>query len=53
LHAFRDVDFEAVLEGFWEGFGQPKSLIFSVFSIFFESKFWKTFWKSKKTKKCV
>ena len=29
----------AILEGFWEGFGRPKSSIFALFSMFFRSRF--------------
>ena len=50
-HACWDIDLAGVLEGFWEGFGRPKSSIFALFSMFFRSKFWKTFWKGKKSKK--
>ena len=31
-HVFWDVDFEWILERFWERFGRPKSLIFAIFS---------------------
>ena len=27
-----DIDFEGILNGFWEGFGRPKSMIFAFFS---------------------
>ena len=27
-----DIDFEGILNGFWAGFGQPKSMIFAFFS---------------------
>ena len=27
-----DIDFESILNGFWAGFGQPKSMIFVFFS---------------------
>ena len=27
-----DIDFEGILDGFWEGFGRPKSMIFAIFS---------------------
>ena len=40
-----------ILEGFWEGFGRPKSSIFAFFSSFFRSIFQATFWKAKKSKK--
>ena len=39
LHVFWHMDFGGVLEGFWEGFGRPKSLIFALFSMFFPSHF--------------
>ena len=48
-HVCRDIDFAGILEGFWEGFGRPKISIFACFSMFFRSKFWKTFWKAKKS----
>ena len=38
-HVFWKYDFEGILEGFWEGFGRPKSLIFALFSYFSEAKF--------------
>ena len=38
-HVFWNIDFEWILEGFWEGFGKPKSLIFALFSMFFRSIF--------------
>ena len=31
-HVFWDIDFEGILDGFWEGFGRPKSMIFAIFS---------------------
>ena len=34
---FGTIDFGAVLGGFGEGFGRPKSLIFAHFSMFFRS----------------
>ena len=34
-----NIAFGSVLEGFWEGFGRPKTLIFALFSSFFRSKF--------------
>ena len=35
-----DIDFEGILDGFWEGFGRPKSLIFAhFFPYFFDAKF--------------
>ena len=36
---FLDFDFGGVLEGFWEGFGRSKTLIFAVFSCFFQCDF--------------
>ena len=36
---FWNIDFGSVLDGFWEGFGRPKSLIFTFFSMFFRSRF--------------
>jgi len=38
-YVFWVIDFEGVLEGFWEGLGRPKSSIFGLFSCFFRSKF--------------
>ena len=51
IDVFWDFVFEGILGGFWEAFGRPKTLIFALFSMFFRSKFWKTFWKGKKSKK--
>ena len=34
-HVFWDIDFKAILDGFWEGFGRPKSSIFVFFSMNF------------------
>ena len=31
MHVLWDVDFEGILDGFWEGFGRPKSVIFAFF----------------------
>ena len=45
-HVFRDVDFDGILKGFWEGFGSSKSSIFALFSIFFRSIFLTTFGKA-------
>ena len=38
-HVFWDIDFAWILEGFWGGFGKPKSLIFAFLSMFFRSNF--------------
>ena len=46
---FGDLDFGGVLEGFWEGFGRPKSSILALFSMFFRSPFRRAFQKSKKS----
>ena len=32
IHVVGDIDFEAILDGFWEGFRKPKFLIFAIFS---------------------
>ena len=32
MHVLWDIDFEGILDGFWEGFGRPKSSIFAIFS---------------------
>ena len=37
----------SILEGFWEGFGRPKSSIFTLFSMFFRSRFRSTLGKGK------
>ena len=39
IHVVGDIDFEGILDGFWEGFRKPKFLIFA---IFFKKK-----WKPK------
>ena len=51
LHVFEDFDFERILEGFGEGFGRPKSLIFAFFSMFFRCHFTGAVGKAKKTTK--
>ena len=38
-HFFWDIDFGWFLEGFWEGFGRPKSSIFTLLSMFFRTHF--------------
>ena len=48
-HVFWDLDFDRILEGFWEGFGRPKSSIFALFSMFFRSRFWSALGKSQKS----
>ena len=50
-HVFWDIDFGWILGGFWGGFGEPKSLIFALFSMFFRSFFLTIFWKAKKSQK--
>ena len=37
-HVFWNLDFKAILKGFWDGFGRPKSLIFALFSTFVRCK---------------
>ena len=44
-----DIDFEGILDGFWEGFGRPKSMIFAIFSRKNGSKKQEDFWKAKKS----
>ena len=44
-----DIDFEGVLEGFGDGFGRSKSLIFAFFSRKNASKKQDDFWKAKKS----
>ena len=39
LYVFWDIDFGWILGWFWEGFREPKSLIFALFSMFFRSIF--------------
>jgi len=51
IECFRGLDFEGLGGGFGQGLGRPKTSIFALFSMIFRSKFWKTFWKGKKTKK--
>ena len=51
LLVFRDIDFEGIFGGFWDGFGTPKSMIFGVFSRENGSKTQEDFWKAKKTPK--
>ena len=48
-HVFWDFGFDRILEGFWEGFGRPKSSIFALFSMFFRSRFWSALGKSQKS----
>ena len=43
-----DIDFEGILNGFWEGLGRPKPMIFALFSMFFRSRFRSTLGKSQK-----
>ena len=50
-HIFWDVDFEGILDSFWEGFGRPKSSIFAFFSMFFRCHFSSAVGKAKKTTK--
>ena len=38
-HVCWHIDFGGVLEGFWHGFGKPKSSIFVFFSMFFRNHF--------------
>ena len=49
LYVFLDIDFGRILEGFWEGFGRPKSTIFVIFSIKNASQKWDGLEKAKKT----
>ena len=51
MDVFWNLDFGRISEGFWEGFGRPKSLIFALFSIFFRCKISNATWKGKKSKK--
>ena len=44
-------DFGSVLGPFWEGFGRPKSVIFTFFRDFFKSKIEQKFWKAKTQEK--
>ena len=46
---FWNIDLEGILGRFWKGFRRPKSLIFTLFSMFFRSHFWSTLGKSKKS----
>ena len=46
MHVFADIDFGGILEGFWEGFGRPKSMKFAIFSIKNGSKNCNAFWKA-------
>ena len=32
MHVLCYIDFEGILDGFWEGFGKPKPMIFAIFS---------------------
>ena len=41
MHVFCDVVFAWILEGFWDGFGKPKSLIFALFGNFFDTNRYK------------
>jgi len=50
-HPLSESDLEGISEGFWEGFGRPKSMIFAFFSMFFRSKILIGTWKGKKSNK--
>ena len=32
IHVVGDIDFECILDGFWEGFRKPKSMIFGIYA---------------------
>ena len=49
MQALWDIDFEGILDGFWEGFGRPKSLIFVFFSVFLRCRFSSALRKAKKS----
>ena len=49
MYVFWNIDFGRISDGFWEGFGRPKSLIFALFSMFFRSRFRSTLGKGKKS----
>ena len=49
IDAFWNIDLEGILGRFWKGFRRPKSLIFTLFSMFFRSHFWSTLGKGKKS----
>ena len=51
MYVFWNIDFGRISEGFWKGFGKPKSSIFAFFSLFFRCKFWSATWKGNKSKK--
>ena len=51
-HVCWNIDFGGVLEGFWTGFGKPKTLIFALFGLFFETNFKAFFGRPKNRKKC-
>ena len=44
-----DIDFEGILDGFWEHFGKLKSLIFAIFSRKNGGKKYDDFWKAQKS----
>ena len=46
-----NIDLGWIFEGFWDGFGRPKSFIFQLFRCCLNVKFWKVFWKQKFEKK--
>ena len=46
---FWNIDLEGFWGGFWEGFGTPKSLIFTIFSMFFGSHFRSAFGRGQKS----
>ena len=46
-----EIDFESFLDGFWQGFGRPKSSIFVTFLKFFRSTNLNAILKGKKSKK--
>ena len=39
MDVFWNIDFGRISEGFWKGFGKPKSLIFAFFRHFFDANF--------------
>ena len=50
MYVFWNIDFGRISEGFWKGFGKPKSSIFAFFSSFFRCKFRMQFGSAKNRK---
>ena len=49
MYVFWNIDFGRISEGFWKGFGKPKSSIFAFFSMFFRCHFSNAIRKGQKS----